>query len=63
MAFCRPPASNKGDSVGIPEKERPKMKATMILQAMVDDGAALELGAVVLPMLVTVATILSYLVG
>ncbi len=40
------------------------MKAPMmILKAMVDDGAFVELGAVVLPVLVTVAMMLSYLIG
>ena len=35
----------------------------MILKAMVDDGAFVELGAVVLPVLVAAAMMLSYLVG
>ena len=39
------------------------MKATMILKAMVDDGAFVELGAVVLPVLVAATMMLSYLVG
>ncbi len=39
------------------------MKATTILKAMVDDGALVELGTIVLPVLVAVATMLSYLVG
>ena len=38
------------------------MKATTILKAMVDDGAVGELGAVVLPVLVAVAMMLSYLI-
>ena len=39
------------------------MKATTILKAMVDDGALVEVGVVVLPVLVAVAMMLSYLVG
>ena len=39
------------------------MKATSILKAMVDDGALVEVGVVVLPVLVAVAMMLSYLVG
>ncbi len=39
------------------------MKATLILKAMVDDGALVELGAVVLPVLIAAAMMLSYLVG
>ncbi len=40
------------------------MKAPMmILKAMVDDGAFVELGAVVLPVLATAAMMLSYLIG
>ncbi len=39
------------------------MKATLILKAMVDDGAFVELGAVVLPVLIAAAMMLSYLEG
>ncbi len=39
------------------------MKATKILKAMVEDGALVEVGVVALPVLVAVATMLSYLVG
>lgn len=39
------------------------MKATMILKAMVDDGVFVELGTVVLPVLIAVAMMLSYLIG
>ncbi len=40
------------------------MKTTMmILKAMVDDGAFVELGVVVLSVLATVAMMLSYLIG
>ncbi len=39
------------------------MKATTILKAMVDDGAFVELGVLVLPVLVAVAMMLSYLIG
>ena len=39
------------------------MKATMILKAMVDDGAFVELGVVVLPVLVAVAITLTYLIA
>ena len=39
------------------------MKATTILKAMIDDGAFVELGVIVLPVLVAVAMTFSYLIG
>ncbi len=39
------------------------MKATTILKAMVDDGAFVELGVIVLPILVAATMTLSYLIG
>ena len=39
------------------------MKTTTILKAMLDDGAVVELGILVLPVFVAIAVMLSYLVG